>query len=414
MNIESLPKVKLHPTTVNYIKKGHPWVTADNYSNKFPKKDPFLIGMGIKNQPAAILINDPFHKKIKARVWNNKVTRENKDFNFEKELEDRIKKSFQLRTNLNFSENRNSYYLVFSEADELPGLIILLLNQTILIQYYSDFWKKYETPLIKSVSNAIKEFFPTIVALSLWIQERGKEQEVKFKKAYLPNLKNLPHNNEFLIEEFGLNYGIRFSTYYDFGFYPDMSSIRKKVMDQNLEKKSVLNLFCYTGAFSLYALKKGAQEVHSVDISPKYLDWLEDNLKLNSDLNPSAHFRVQMSVEDALKKFEKEGKTFDLIICDPPSSSSDGKKVQKAIDSYNHLLPLISSCLSEKGKCVLFLNTHQITWKKYSEKIKSIIKNNHLEDKIKLEKKFSLDEDCPVMNSFPEGNYLKGLLISKK
>lgn len=414
MKKDPLPKVKLHPASINHIKKGHPWVTSDSYTSKFPKKMPFLLGMGLKNQPAAILLNDPFHNKVKARVWSNKVDKEGDGFNFEKELEKRVLKSIEFRSKQSFIENRNSYYLIFGEADNLPGLNILILDQSILIQYYSEFWKKFEGPLVKAVAKGLKDYFSQIESFTLWIQERDREQKVKYKKASLPKAKSLPHRNEFIIEEFEVNYSIRFSTYYDFGFYPDMSSIRQEVLDQDLSNKTVLNLFCYTGAFSLYSLKKGASEVHSVDISPKYLDWLEDNLKLNQDLDPNAHFRVQKSAEDALKKFVREEKKFDLIICDPPSSSSDGKKVQQALDSYNHLLPLIETCLNKNGQGIIFLNTHQITWKKFSEKIKSIIKKNNLEDSIKIVKKYSLGDDCPVKNSFPEGNYLKGFLLSKK
>jgi 23S rRNA (cytosine1962-C5)-methyltransferase len=108
--------------------------------------------------------------------------------------------------------------------------------------------------------------------------------------------------------------------------------------------------------------------------------------------------------------FIKEGKKFDLIICDPPSASSDGKKMTSAIDSYKELVPKISNSLNKGGKAIIFLNTHSITRKSFEDKIKNYIGDQ----KISITGALKLSHDCPSLKGFVEGDYLKGLVLLKK
>ena len=191
-----------------------------------------------------------------------------------------------------------------------------------------------------------------------------------------------------------------------------MSSIRYVLKSSVKEGSKVLNLFSYTGAFSLWSLKLGATDVISVDLSPKYIEWLQQNIGLNPDLDSTKHEALVMSVEDAIARLKSEGRKFDLIICDPPSSSSDGEKRTSAIKNYKDLLLKMDAILEPKGKLVVFLNTHQVTAHKFDKTMQDYL--NELKLNYKITSRLTLGQDCPTLKGFPEGSYLKGLVLEKQ
>ncbi|MGI4992318.1 class I SAM-dependent rRNA methyltransferase [Halobacteriovorax sp. GFR7] len=392
------PRVELHPASVKYIFKGHPWITKDKYSLKFPKGSPFITAKldEVKNDDAkfVVMLNDPTHDSVLARIWRIGEGSSHlgpKEFYFE--LRERMQASFEARGNI---DNRENYYLAFGESDYLPGLFIIRLKDRILIQFYANFWNHFESDVLKIV----KDFYPKD---TIWVQKRNLKRKKEF---YCATNKQLKEDN-FIIEEFGVKYQIKLNQFYDIGIYTDMAAIRDRVKD-DFDGKSVLNLYSYTGAYSLFALKQGATDVTSVDLSQKYLDWLQENLVLNE--MSEGHESLCMPTIKALEKFKAEGKKFDLIICDPPSASSDGKKVSKAIDAYKDMIPLFDMILNKGGKAHIFLNTHSITRKKFENKIKEYIGNR----KISITGSLKLTGDCPSLKGFIEGDYLKGLTLLKK
>jgi 23S rRNA (cytosine1962-C5)-methyltransferase len=400
--------------TLKHMKKGHPWVTLDSFSKKFPKGRTFLIGTTGGGHESCVLINDPDHKDVKARVWSTHGEHIETIKSFPQDLYQRLKSSFQKRANLNITEERDNYYLAFGEADGLPGLFILVLGNEILLQYYANYWKQMEMILLPALANTLKAVFPNKKSVSVWAQERNHAQETSFRKLSLPGMKNKRGPEEFYINELGLKYKIKLDSNYDFGIYTDMSAIRKTMAPLFKQSKSVLNLFSYTGAYSLFALKQGVQEVCSVDLSGKYLDWLNENIDLNEDLDINKHISKKMPVEKALTQFIKDDKKFDLIVCDPPSASSDGKRTTSAIKNYDKLLPQIVEATEVGGKIMLFLNTHRITWNKFSDTIQKIISTPDLKGKVVIAKRMKMAEDCLGLQGFPEGDYLKGLLLEKR
>ena len=128
-----------------------------------------------------------------------------------------------------------------------------------------------------------------------------------------------------------------------------------------------------------------------------------------NNLNKNNHIAHVKPVDDYLNNIIKEGKTFNHIICDPPSSSTDGKKTSAALKNYQNLLPKLCKSLSPGGNLYLFLNTHQVTWKKFENEITKTLKELPLE----RIKRLSPTEDAKKLKGFMEGDYLKGLLIKK-
>lgn len=402
----NLKKVNLHPASCKYLKLGHPWITEDSYTKRFPRDEFFLIGVDEKNrQEIALLIQDPEHKNVKARLWS--LNPQDWQNNFKDEssfrgmLEERLKKAFERRLNSPLPTERENFYLVNGESDFLPGLLVLKLKNQLLIQYYALFWKKVEKDLIAIIQSLIE-------AEEIWIQERNFNQAKAIRSVKGKN------HDEFVLKEYGINYQIRINEHYDFGIYTDMSAIRKQMVPYLSKSQSLLNLYSYTGAFSLFGLKQGMQQVVSVDLSSKYLGWLDENLSLNPELDRTKHTSMCMPSEKALTLLAQEGKQFEAIICDPPSASSDGSSTSSALKSYEKLLPLMLKVLAKNGVLFAFLNTHHISWNKFEEKLKQIIAASEFNNQLVIGKRFKLSDDCQPLKGFHEGDYLKGFLIEFK
>jgi 23S rRNA (cytosine1962-C5)-methyltransferase len=396
--------VTLHPITWKMLKQGHPWVTEDSYSRKFPANDNWVISEQTGLQ--AFILNDPGHPRIKGRLWNLAKISEQKSnpATFEKEFVERLQKALHKRHTLKIHEHRDNFYLLFGEADLIPGLWVLKLGKVLLIQTYAMLWQKdfFKKVLDNHLFKEIKVLYPDVTEM-VWQTRVTSENERQADSSQ----KNL----EFIIKEFGINYKILINQYYDFGIYTDMSSIRES-MTSYFNKKKVLNLFSYTGAYGLFALKNHAEHVYDVDLSEKYLAWLEANLKLNPDLPAANHHSVNTDCVSALKEFSTKKQKFDFIICDPPSASSDGKKLTNAFKNYEILIPLMNKVLNAGGHMVIFLNTHHVTDKKFVEKMKHILQE--VPGSFLMEKHLKLHQDCPTLNGFQEGSYLKGIIIKKE
>jgi 23S rRNA (cytosine1962-C5)-methyltransferase len=390
--MDKIPECQIHPVSIKLIRQGHPWITPDSFSNRFPRQSPFIIAMDERKRPMALLIHDPQHRNVKARLWTTKYPFDREAQHFTAGIKGRIDVAIDKRMQMKELKDRENFYLVFGEADQLPGLFIQKLNDRILIQLYTAFWNKYKSV----IQIAVQDVFPEIKDEQFWFQLRGETRELQ----KLPvNVTDAGRRDEFHLCEFGNQYLIRLGSSYDHGLYTDMSSVRYQLQKLVTNDSRVLNLYSYTGAYSLWALKLGAKEVVSVDLSPKYIEWLQQNLGLNPELDTTKHEALTMSVDDAFKKLAGEKRSFDLIICDPPSSSSDGDKRTSAIKAYRELLQEMDQLLAPHGKLVIFLNTHQTTAHKFERVIQDYLKELKLN--YKIGQKLGLDQDCPTLKGFP-------------
>lgn len=396
----------IHPISIKQILKGHPWILADKFTEKFNPREKFIVAVN-RRRPFALLLHDPTHPIVKARLWSKEGNFEKQIKSFKKDVMQRINDSIKHRRDLKVLNSRENIYLVFGEADKLPGINILLLNDQLLFQFYGNFWESYQNMIIETTLESLNKILKVnLTKGSVWVQKRETgERNQKYPVGLNPNLSEL----KFEVEEYGVKYELQLGNSYDVGVYTDMASIREKLSKTFSDSKSVLNLYSYTGAFSLFAMNSGAKEVTSVDLSKKYLSKLEHNISLNS-FEDSNHQSVCAPCLDALADF-KDGQ-FDLIICDPPSSSNNGKKRSNALKDYESLLPLMNKVLANKGKMIIFLNTHRTGRKKFEIKVQEILTKPECKGLI-ISKKLHLSQDCPTLKGFPEGDYLKGLILEK-
>lgn len=400
-----LPLYDVHPISIKLLKKGHPWILKDKFTEKFKPRDRFIVAQE-RRRPLSLLIHDPKHSNVKARVWATRGDFNKHIKNFRKDLSTRIDKAFKKRKQQDLLKSRENIFLIFGEADELPGIKLTLLKDQLLFQFYSFFWENYEENIINHCLKSFNQTFAKdLTKGDCWIQYRADGSSQKQKPRCLdPNCSF----RSLEIKEFGVNYQVQLGKFYDYGLYTDMASVRDHLKEFFTQSQTVLNLYSYTGAFSLFALEKGAKEVVSVDLSETYIEDLEKNISLNS-FEQGEHQSMTMSVNDAMKSLMEEQKKFDLIISDPPSSSSDKNKRSNALKEYESLLPKLKDTLSQEGKLIIFLNTHKVNRSKYRQKIDQIIESKNL--KLKVIKSLKLAQDCPELKGFPEGSYLKGLVL---
>jgi 23S rRNA (cytosine1962-C5)-methyltransferase len=426
---KTINKTIVSSISAHYLIKGHPWITKDQWTEKFPTES-FLLNIYSENSDnrLGIFLHDPTHPLVKARFWKKPLPHIHYSLtDFKNDFLERIILSCQKRMKMKDSQvsdslKRENYYLIFSEIDLLPGLYVLKLKDNIIIQTHFP----YDIDLIvKSLIEAFKIIFPNpSLPLSFWHQMRTKNAPFRF----IPTEKNKKViTNKFVIEEFKINYLIKLNSF-DLGLYTDMSSVRKKLL-MFFEKNSInsthkfektLNLFSYTGAFSLN-LATVSKEVVSVDLSASNLEWFQENLNLNPHLNEiGQHKIIQGASEKVIEEYKLNKTKFDFIICDPPPIISikmkgpqKNNKIKKvnSLKFYELYLKDLFSLVKPQGFILIFHNGHNVTRNKFQKLVtdqldKSVIKHT-------IKENFHLDQDCPTLKTFPEGDYLKGILFQK-
>lgn len=394
---------KLHPESLKHLIKGHPWITRDSFSSRWPSQAVLLhINFRNPSPQTYTFIHDPKHHFCVAR----KIAE--KKINTLEELEQLIKtnlqKSIDIRIQQKILNYRNHFYLSFGETDFLPGLFIIYLNGKILIQSQMSFWDDKIKKIIHWTEEFLKERQLNID--SFWWQKRQLKQEpAKLFKA--GNF--ITDKQSFIVNELNFSMNVTLGDKYDHGIYTDMANIRFNLASKAelFKDKSVLNLFSYTGAYSIFALTHGASYCTSVDVSSTYQKILEANL-VSNQIEVKKHQSLTMDIVEALKKVHEQKKRYDFIILDPPSSYTSNKRKVQAFVHYPELLKLIEKITTTKAYLLCFLNYHQKTKNQFSKMISTALPGWTTIEA------FSMNADTPVLPYFPEGDYLKAVLLTQK
>jgi len=174
--------------------------------------------------------------------------------------------------------------------------------------------------------------------------------------------------NEFVVHENDLKFIVNLSDYLDTGLFLDHRITRETVKSESAGKK-ILNLFCYTGSFSVYAAAGGASEAISVDLSNTYLNWTERNMQLNGFIDPSKYKYVHADVIKYLATLPED--YFDIVILDPPTFSNS-QRMDEFLDIQRDHVKLINDCLKGLNKSgILYFSTNSRKFILDNEKIRS-------------------------------------------
>ena len=310
-------------------------------------------------------------------------------------FEEKIKKALAVRIEAGIlSSHTNACRLVHGEGDGLPGLIIDLYHDVAIIQAHSTGMHRDRVRIAESVKTVFSDSnFPLTAVYYKSLSEKTQSE-------YLLGMTAVPHvvlenNNKFYVDwEEGQKTG----------FFLDQRENRK-LLGEMAKGKSVLNTFCYTGGFSVYALQNEATLVHSVDASEKAIALTRKNLELNG-YDATTHACVAEDTFDFLK--DKKG-VYDLIILDPPAFAKHKDSRHQAVKGYQRLNAEAMKIIKPGGIIFTFSCSQVVDRQLFYDTVVSA--GIQAGRQIKVLHHLSQPADHPVSLYHPEGEYLKGLVL---
>jgi 23S rRNA (cytosine1962-C5)-methyltransferase len=293
----------------------------------------------------------------------------------------------------------NTCRLIFSEADYLPGLIV----------------DKYEDHLaVQVLTSGIENVMPVIIdelqhllnPKSIFDKSDASSREHEGLQTQNIALTTAQPPENVLVKENNILYNINIAEGQKSGFYCDQRDNRK-ILAAHAKGKKVLDCFSYTGGFTLNALHNGAASVTSVDSSGLAIETLKGNIKLNN-LDSAKHTAIQSDVNKQLRTFREQDEKFDIIVLDPPKYAPSRSALDRASRAYKDLNRLGMLLLNNGG----LLATFSCSGAMDMETFKQVLAWAALDagKQVQFIYQFCQPEDHPVRSSFPEGEYLKGLL----
>ncbi len=376
-------RVEITKSAYEKLKKFFPWVYK-NEIIKAPDCNPGdVVDLIYKNEYVATAFFNPL-SKISARVITFEKTHIDKEF-----FKERIKKAIKKRENL--KSITNSYRLIHSEADFLPGLIV---------DRYGDY-------LVISVTTAGIENFKGIIVEILidllnpkGIYEKGDKIREKEGLEVISQKLYGEIEDEFVIIENNKKFLTNLITGQKTGFFLDQRKNRKIVGDYG--NKKTLDLFANAGGFGIYA---NANFTKFVEISASACSLIEKNCELNNLKN------YEIVKSDVFKFLEKEKETYDLIIIDPPAFAKNKNAKKGALKGWKYLIVNSLKLLEKDGYLALFSCSHSINQKDLLDLAlsSSIIDGSYLE----VVEFLKQDIDHPYILNIPNSLYLTGVLLRK-
>ncbi|WP_164108763.1 MULTISPECIES: class I SAM-dependent rRNA methyltransferase [Sphingobacterium] len=389
-------KIILHKGKDKAAWQLHPWVFSGAISKVVGHIQPGEV-VSVYN------IDDEF---IAYGVYNNtsRVAVRLLEWNPTNEIDEqwwrkRVKKAVQNREHL-LSIDNDSVRLIFAEADFLPGLIVDKYADFISIQVHAVGVENVKAVIVDELVNILSP--------------KGIYERSDLKSREYEGLKDqngllwgeIPPEFVDIVEN-GIHYRVNIIDGQKSGFYCDQRENRL-LTAQYVKGKRVLDCFCYSGGFTLNALRNGAIEVVSVDSSALAVETLKDNIVYNK-FDASLHKAIQSDVNKYLRYLGEQGEKFDLIVLDPPKYAPSRSTLEKASRAYKDLNRRGLMLLKSGG----LLATFSCSGAMDIDTFKQVLAWAALDagKEIQFIRQFSQPEDHPVRASFPEGEYLKGLLV---
>lgn len=296
------------------------------------------------------------------------------------------------------TETNNACRLVHGEGDNLPGLIIDLYDHTAVMQAHSAGMHVYRHEIAKALKEVMGDTVSNIYYKS--------ETTLPFK-ADLESTENgflLGGSTENVAMENGLIFHVDWLKGQKTGFFVDQRDNRALLEHYSLGR-NVLNMFCYTGGFSFYAMRGGARLVHSVDSSSKAIDLTRANVELNFPGDK----RHEAFAEDAFKYLDRMGGEYDLIILDPPAFAKHRGALRNALRGYTKLNAKAFEKIRPGGILFTFSCSQVVSKQDFRNAVFTAAAQSGRS--VRIMHQLTQPADHPVNIYHPEGEYLKGLVL---
>ena len=309
----------------------------------------------------------------------------------------RLASALKVRQSIGIADNpkNNTYRLVHGEGDNLPGLIIDVYDRTAVMQAHSIGMhlqrKQIAEQLVKVMGSRIDNVYyksettlPFMDDMENGFVYGGSEDNVALEN--------------------GLKFYVDWLRGQKTGFFVDQRDNRS-LLERYSAGKSVLNMFCYTGGFSVYAMRGGAKLVHSVDSSAKAIELTNRNIALNFE----GDNRHESFCEDAFKYLEQAGNNYDLIILDPPAFAKHRGALHNALKDYTRLNNKAFQKIQPGGILFTFSCSQVVTKDHFRNAVFTAAAQAGR--KVRILHQLHQPADHPINIYHPEGEYLKGLVL---
>ncbi|TSD64888.1 class I SAM-dependent rRNA methyltransferase [Inquilinus sp. KBS0705] len=374
----------------------HPWVFSgaiENVKGKPANGDVIRLLDAKKDFLAYGFYNDKSRVAVRLLEWDENVAIDDNWFRA------KVRMAVAGRDHILADGSTDTCRLIFSESDYLPGLIVDKYADHLAVQVLTSGMQNAMPVIIDELNALLKpaSIFDKSDAASR-LHEGLETNNTLLAGSQPPPL--------VMVKENGISYGINIAEGQKSGFYCDQR-YNRQLLAGYANGKSMLDCFCYTGGFTLNALKSGATAVTSVDSSALALETLTENIRLN-EFEGAAHTAIKSDVNVQLRKFRDEGALFDIVVLDPPKYAPSRSALDRASRAYKDLNRLGMQLLNSGG----LLATYSCSGAMDMETFKQVLAWAALDagKQVQFIYQFHQPEDHPVRASFPEGEYLKGLL----
>jgi len=392
-----MPKVQLKAGREKSVYRRHPWI----FSGSILKVDEGIATgetVDVTDSKGEVIARGAYSPKsqIRIRIWTWNITESiNSDF-----LKSRLEKAFAYRKQYLNLKQIDAYRLVYGEADGLPGFIVDRYDDVLVIQCTTcgaERWRNIFIDLLVELTGIEKIVERSDVEIR---KLEGLPARSCVVKGYvIPGTKTIRENDmRFLVDVLGGQ---------KTGFYLDQRDNRAWLR-KFVNRREVLDCFTYTGGFAISALVGGAKSVVAVDSSKDNLNLARENCKLNN-ISPDKVEWVVGDIFNYLRNLRDRDRKFDFIVLDPPKFAPTSKHVQKAARGYKDINLLGFKLLRPGGMLCTFSCSGGVGQELFQKIVVSAAIDAGVEARII--NRFSQALDHPVGLSFPEGEYLKGLLL---
>ena len=313
--------------------------------------------------------------------------------------EERLRMALSVRVRVGVADcqNNNTFRLVHGEGDNLPGLVIDMYGPVAVMQAHSVGMHVCRQDIAAALLSVMGDHLKAIYYKS---------------ETTLPFKASLGQENGFLFgeskEDVALENGLKFHIDWQkgqkTGFFVDQRDNRSLV-EQYSKDRSVLNMFCYTGGFSVYSMRGGAKVVHSVDSSAKAVELVNANMEMNFP----GDTRHAAFVEDAFKYLEQMERTYDLIILDPPAFAKHKDALKNALRGYTKLNAKAFEKILPGGILFTFSCSQAVNKDQFRTAVFTAAAISHR--RVRILHQLHQPADHPINIYHPEGEYLKGLVL---
>jgi 23S rRNA (cytosine1962-C5)-methyltransferase len=386
-------KIQLRRGKEESLKRFHPWV----FSGAIQRMDDGIqegeLVRVVTNEGDFIAVGHYQQGSIAVRVLTFSDVEVDRAFWYS-----RLQSALQMRLAIGIADNpqNNTYRLVHGEGDHLPGLIIDVYGQTAVMQAHSIGMHLMR----KEIAQVLVEVMESRVSHIYY----KSETTLPFMTEDDMNGFLYGGSNDNIALENGLKFRVDWLKGQKTGFFVDQRENRS-LLERYAKGKRVLNMFCYTGGFSFYAMRGGAELVHSVDSSAKAIALTRENVELNFP----GDARHEAYCEDAFKYLEKAGSNYNLIILDPPAFAKHRGALHNALKGYTRLNQKAFEKI-EKGGILFTFSCSQVVTKDHFRN--AVFTAAALaKRKVRILHQLHQPADHPINIYHPEGEYLKGLVL---